>query len=64
MRCSTRSTRAVEAALQFKEVGDATVMVVTMGPDRAKEALRKALAMGAESAVHLSDEALAGSCAV
>ena len=35
-----------------------------MGPDRATEAIRKALSMGADKAVHLSDEALHGSCAV
>jgi electron transfer flavoprotein beta subunit len=35
-----------------------------MGPDRATEAIRKALSMGADKAVHLSDEALRGSCAV
>ena len=35
-----------------------------MGPDRATEAIRKALSMGADKAVHLSDEALAGSDAV
>ncbi|WP_425564174.1 electron transfer flavoprotein subunit beta/FixA family protein, partial [Pseudonocardia zijingensis] len=61
--------RAVEAALQLKEAhdgagGDAAVTVLTMGPDRATDAIRKALSMGADKAVHLSDEALAGSCAV
>jgi len=57
--------RAVEAALQLKEAGDGSeVTVVTMGPDRASDAIRKALSMGADRAVHLSDEALAGSCAV
>ena len=57
--------RAVEAALQVKEAGDgAEVTVLTMGPDRATEAIRKALSMGADRAVHLSDEALAGSDAV
>ena len=35
-----------------------------MGPDRATEAIRKALSMGADEAVHLTDEALAGSDAV
>ena len=35
-----------------------------MGPDRAADAIRKALSMGADQAVHLSDEALAGSFAV
>jgi electron transfer flavoprotein beta subunit len=57
--------RAVEAALQLKEAHDGSeVTVLTMGPDRATDAIRKALSMGADKAVHLSDEALAGSCAV
>lgn len=57
--------RAVEAALQIKESGPGIkVTAVTMGPVRAAEALRKALAMGADSAVHISDEALAGSDAL
>jgi electron transfer flavoprotein beta subunit len=57
--------RAVETALQLKEANDGSeVTVLTMGPDRATDAIRKALSMGADKAVHLSDEALAGSCAV
>jgi electron transfer flavoprotein beta subunit len=59
--------RAIESALQLKEgagAGDSTVTVVAMGPDRATDAIRKALSMGADKAVHLSDEALHGSCAV
>jgi electron transfer flavoprotein beta subunit len=57
--------RAVEAALQLKESNDGSeVTVLTMGPDRATDAIRKALSMGADKAVHLSDEALRGSCAV
>ncbi len=56
--------RAVEEALQLKEAHGGAVTVVTMGPDRATEAIRKALSMGADAAVHLSDEALAGSDAV
>ena len=57
--------RAVEEALQLKESPRrARVTVVSMGPDRATEAIRKALSMGADAAVHLSDEALAGSDAV
>jgi electron transfer flavoprotein beta subunit len=59
--------RTVEAALQLKEsdtANDSTVTVVTMGPDRATDAIRKALSMGADKAVHLSDEAIHGSCAV
>ena len=57
--------RAVEAALVIKEANDGSeVTVLTMGPDRATDAIRKALSMGADKAVHLSDEALAGSDAV
>ncbi len=56
--------RAVEEALQLKEAGDAEVTVVTMGPERATDAIRKALSMGADKAVHLTDEALHGSCAI
>ena len=56
--------RAVEEALQLKEAHGGAVTVVSMGPDRATEAIRKALSMGADAAVHLTDEALAGSDAV
>jgi electron transfer flavoprotein beta subunit len=57
--------RAVEAALQLKEANDGSqVTVLTMGPDRATDAIRKALSMGADQAVHLCDEALAGTDAV
>jgi electron transfer flavoprotein beta subunit len=56
--------RAVEAALQIKERDGGEVTVLTMGPARAGDAVRKALQMGADSGVHLSDEALAGSDAV
>ncbi|MHA6796065.1 electron transfer flavoprotein subunit beta/FixA family protein [Pseudonocardia bannensis] len=56
--------RAVEAALQLKEANGGEVTVVTIGPDRATDAIRKALSMGADKAVHLSDEAIHGSCAV
>ncbi|MBV9315327.1 MAG: electron transfer flavoprotein subunit beta/FixA family protein [Pseudonocardia sp.] len=56
--------RSVEAALQLKEAHGGEVTVVCMGPERASDAIRKALSMGADNAVHLSDEALHGSCAV
>jgi electron transfer flavoprotein beta subunit len=57
--------RAVESALQLKEANDGSeVTVVAMGPDRATDAIRKALSMGADKAVHLSDAALHGSCAL
>ncbi|UCH84672.1 MAG: electron transfer flavoprotein subunit beta/FixA family protein [Candidatus Latescibacterota bacterium] len=53
---------AVEAALQFKEKikDDATVTVVSLGPDRVVETLRTALAMGADDAVHVWDDAFEG----
>jgi electron transfer flavoprotein beta subunit len=56
--------RAVEEALQLKEAHGGAVTVLSMGPDRATEAIRKALSMGADAAVHLTDEGLAGSDAV
>jgi electron transfer flavoprotein beta subunit len=56
--------RAVEEALKIKETAGGEVTVVTMGPQRAADAIRKALSMGADKAVHLCDEALHGSCAV
>jgi electron transfer flavoprotein beta subunit len=54
---------ALEAALQLKERtgGDTSVTIFSMAPDSLKEGLRRALAMGADDAVVLSDEALAGS---
>jgi electron transfer flavoprotein beta subunit len=53
---------AVEAALRLKEgAGEAEVVVVTVGPPSASDALRKALAMGADRAVLVSDDAVAGS---
>ena len=56
---------AVEEALRIKEsVGAGEVTIVTMGPERAVETIRKALSMGADKAVHLSDPGLAGSDAV
>jgi len=55
--------RAVEEALLIKERegGDSTVTVLTAGPARATEAIRKALSMGADKAVHLLDDDLHGS---
>ena len=49
---------AIEEALRIKEKrGEGEVVAVTLGPDRAKEALRSCLAMGADRAVHLKDPA-------
>jgi electron transfer flavoprotein beta subunit len=55
--------RAVEEALLIKERegGESTVTVLTAGPERATEAIRKALSMGADKAVHLLDPGLHGS---
>jgi electron transfer flavoprotein beta subunit len=55
---------AVEEALRLREAageGDAEVVIVSVGPERALEAMRKALAMGADRVVLASDEAAAGS---
>ncbi|MFN2629907.1 MAG: electron transfer flavoprotein subunit beta [Gaiellaceae bacterium] len=53
---------AVEEALRLKEaLGEAEVVVVSLGPARAADALRKTLAMGADRAVLVSDDGAAGS---
>ena len=54
-------TYPVEEALKLKETaGEGEVVVVSMGPAKAADALRKALAMGADRAVLVTDDALAG----
>jgi electron transfer flavoprotein beta subunit len=53
--------RAVEEALKIKEAGEGEVTVISVGPDRVTDAIRKALSMGADKAIHVSDEALKGS---
>jgi electron transfer flavoprotein beta subunit len=53
---------AVEEALKLKESsGEGEVVLVSLGPEKALDALRKGLAMGADRAVLVSDEAAAGS---
>ena len=52
---------AVEAAVSLVEEHDGEVVALSMGPQDAEEGLRRALQMGADSAVLVSDEALAGS---
>ena len=57
-------THAIEAAMQIREGGQAEVeeiVAVTMGPESAVRALHKAVSLGADRSVHLTDEALAGS---
>lgn len=51
---------AVEEALVLKEAHGGEVVVVSVGPAKAAETLRKALAMGADSAVHISTEDVEG----
>jgi len=51
---------AVEEALRLKEKHGGEVVVVSLGPDRVQSAIRSALAMGADSAVHLKDAAFDG----
>jgi electron transfer flavoprotein beta subunit len=55
---------AVEEALRIKEAQGGEVTVLTMGPDKSVETIRKALSMGADKAVHLVDPALHGSDAL
>jgi electron transfer flavoprotein beta subunit len=53
---------ALEEGLKLKEAdGDGEVVVVTMAPERAAGTIRKALAMGADRAVLVADDAAAGS---
>jgi electron transfer flavoprotein beta subunit len=57
-------THAIEAAMQIREGGVIEVdeiVAVTMGPESAVRALHKAVSLGADRSIHLSDEALAGS---
>ena len=55
---------AVEEALQIAEATGGEVTVVSMGPERAGETIRKALSMGADAGVHIVDDALHGSDAI
>jgi electron transfer flavoprotein beta subunit len=52
---------AVEEALKIKEAQGGEVVLVSLGPEKAVESLRKALAMGADRAVLVSDDAAVGS---
>ncbi len=55
---------AVEAALTLVEEHGGEVVVLTVGPDDAVDAVRKGLQMGADEAVHVVDDAAAGSDAL
>jgi len=51
----------LEEALKIKEQsGDARVTVLTIGPEKAQDALRTCLAVGADEAIHIKDEAFEG----
>ena len=57
-------THAIEAAMQIKEGGNAQVdevVAVTMGPETAVRALHKAVSLGADRSIQLTDDVLAGS---
>ena len=57
-------THAIEAAMQLKEGGAVEVdeiVAVTMGPESATRALHKAVSLGADRSIQLTDDALAGS---
>src|SRR3954468_452619 len=57
-------THAIEAAMQVKEGGaaeDAAIVAVTMGPESAVRALHKAVSLGADRSVHLTDPSLENS---
>jgi electron transfer flavoprotein beta subunit len=59
---------AIEAGLQLAESAaggeESTVTVLTVGPDKAADAIKKSLQMGAHAGVHVNDEAIHGSDAV
>ena len=55
---------AIEEGLRIAEAHGGEVTILTMGPARAAESIRKALSMGADKAVHLVDDALEGSDAL
>lgn len=57
-------TYALEEALRVKDKGDTEVVVASIGPERVTQALRTALGMGADRAVHVKDPAVEGSDAL
>jgi len=54
-------THAVEEALRIKDAQGGEVLIVSMGPQSAQDSVRKALAMGADAALLVTDDAAAGS---
>ena len=57
-------TYALEEALRAKDDGEVEVVVVSIGPDRVTQALRTALGMGADRAIHVNDGEVEGSDAL
>ena len=55
---------AIEEGLKIAEAHGGEVTILSMGPAKASESVRKALSMGADKAVHVTDDALAGSDAL
>jgi electron transfer flavoprotein beta subunit len=55
---------AIEEGLRIAEAHGGEVTILSMGPEKASESVRKALSMGADKAVHVTDDALAGSDAL
>jgi electron transfer flavoprotein beta subunit len=55
---------AIEEGLKIAEAHGGEVTILSVGPAKAAESIRKALSMGADKAIHVSDEALAGSDAL
>ena len=63
-RLSELDEHAAEQAIRLAETGDAEVTFLTMGPEGATDALRKALAMGGDKGVAVTDPALHGADAL
>ena len=54
----------IEEALQLKEAHEGEVVLVSVGPERARDAIRKGLSMGADRGILITDEALSGADAL
>jgi electron transfer flavoprotein beta subunit len=54
----------VEAALRLKEAGEAEVVVLSLGGERASKGIKEALAMGCDRAIHINTDALMGADAI
>ncbi|MGH3664262.1 MAG: electron transfer flavoprotein subunit beta/FixA family protein [Micromonosporaceae bacterium] len=63
-RMSELDEHAIEEALKLAEAHHGEVTLLTVGPEDATATIRKALSMGPDKAVHVSDDSLRGSCAV